>query len=106
MTTTKFFLQGADKAVHEAAEDLTLMLRQSLVSSGWSFEAAYSVTLFYTGERFDYKFDGDFGEDAQTLEFGTENQRPTGSIRKFLNQNQVLQNAYLDNLEKYLGELV
>lgn len=106
MSKTSTFLSEADKAVDNTAKELTSLLRENLLARGWSFEAAMSVSLFYTGERFDYKFEGPYADDAQTLEFGTEVIRPTAEVRKFLNKNELIEKVYLKNLESGLGDLI
>lgn len=106
MSVTNTLLKNADKAIEATAIELTNLLRETLTSRGWSTEAAFSVRLFYTGERFDYKFEGAYAEDAKTLEFGTEQVRPTAEVRKFLNKNEIIEKVYLKHLEKGLGDLV
>lgn len=106
MLTTKAFLSKADEAIEESASELSSLLRDSLVSAGWPLDAALSVELFYTGERFDYRFEGSGAEAAKTLEFGNEAVRPTAEIRKFLNKNEIIEMVYLAKLESQLGDLL
>ena len=106
MLTTKAFLNKADRAIEETASELSSLLRESLTSAGWPIDAAMSVQLFYTGERFDYTFDGPGAESAKTLEFGTEIVRPTAEVRKFLNKNEIIEKVYLAKLETQLGDLI
>ena len=106
MLTTKAFLSKADQAIEDAASELSSLLRDSLVSAGWPLDAALSVELFYTGERFDYKFEGSGAETAKTLEFGNEVVRPTAEVRKFLNKNEIIEKVYLAKLETQLGDLI
>lgn len=106
MSTTSTFLNKADQAIDSTAAELTSLLRSQLLARGWSFDAAMAVSLFYTGERFDYKFEGAYAEEAQTLEFGTEFVRPTAEVRKFLNRSEIMENVYLRKLEAGLGDLI
>jgi hypothetical protein len=104
--TTKAFLGKADRAIEETASELSSLLRDSLTAAGWPFDAAMSVDLFYTGERFDYKFEGTGAEAAKTLEFGNEFVRPTAEVRKFLNKNEIIEKVYVAKLETQLGDLL
>lgn len=106
MLTTKAFLNKADQAIDAAAVELTSLLRENLLARGWSFDAAMAVSLIYTGERFDYIFNGPFAEEAKTLEFGTEFIRPTAEVRKFLNRGELVDKVYLSQLEAELGDLI
>lgn len=106
MLTTKAFLGKADRAIEETASELSSLLKDSLTSAGWPYDAAMSVRLFYTGERFDYTFEGPDAEAAKTLEFGNESARPTAEVRKFLNKNEIIEKTYVANLEAQLGDLL
>lgn len=106
MTATSSYLNKADLAISNAAEELTSLLRSELAASGWSLEDSLSVQVVYTGERFDYKFTGDYAESAQTTEFGNEKVRPNPVIRRFFNRAELFDKIYLRNLEAQLGDLI
>jgi hypothetical protein len=106
VSTTKAFLSKADQAITSSEIELTSILRDHLLASGWTYEAALSVSIVYTGERFDYKFEGASTQEAETLEFGSEEMRPTAAVRKFLNKTNVIEQVYVAQLERQLGELV
>ena len=106
MSTTKTFLSKADQAITSSETELTSILRDHLLANGWPYEAALSVSIVYTGERFDYKFEGASAKEAETLEFGSEETRPTAAVRGFLNKTSVIEQVYMAQLERQLGDLV
>lgn len=106
MSTTSVFLAKADTAITKTAVELTSLLRTNLMSGGWGLEASLSTSIFYTGERFDYKFEGPNADEAMTLEFGSEDVRPTALVRKFLNKSQLIDRVYVSKLETELGDLL
>jgi hypothetical protein len=106
VSTTKTFLSKADQAITSSEIELTSILRDHLLASGWPYEAALSVSISYTGERFDYKFEGAYTQEAETLEFGSEEAQPTAAVRRFLNKTNVIEQVYVAQLERQLGELV
>lgn len=98
--------KSADKAAEEAAYVITNSLYNYLVSAGWSNSAARSIKVISTPSGFDVKFEGPAVEEAQTLEYGDEYTRPTGAIRKFMNQAGALQKILLDRYEEKLGDIL
>lgn len=100
-------LKKADRALSQTEIKLTDALRTYLQSAGWDSEAASAVGLTYEDGQFSFSFiEGKAGERAATLEYGNEDQRPTGAIRKFLNDDKTIQTIYLAELEKQLGDLL
>lgn len=104
--SVKEYLNKADQALSEAAEELTSLLRGELASNGWPLEQTLSVSVIYADGRFDYAFEGEHGELAQLREFGSEQLRPNPVIRRFFNREDLFQKVYLEKLEEQLGDLV
>lgn len=98
--------KSAEEAAEEAAYIITSSLYNYLISAGWSVNAARSVKVVSTASGFDVKFEGPAVEEAQTLEYGDEYTRPTGAVRKFMNQAGALQQVLLDRYEEKLGEIL
>lgn len=97
----------ADKASTETAFIVTQRLREYLVSSNWPVSAAESVSVtFNNNDGFDLVFLGEGASKAQDLEYGTEYERPTAAIRKFLKDQSTIEHIYTARLEAYLGEIV
>lgn len=99
-------LKSLETASKEAAYEITLRLNNHLISSGWPEAAAKSVAVVRTSSGFDVKYDGDAQDEAMALEYGTERQRPTSAVRKFLNDEALLNEVYFSHLEKHLGEIL
>ena len=100
------YLNSTDAAFREAALDLTSDLRERLRAAGFSARAAESVTVLFDGEKFDYDFDGEGAEEAQTLEFGNESKKPLAIIRKFFANEALFEEHVQTNLESKLGGIV
>ena len=99
------YLNNVDSAFKKASLSLTEDLRQELLAAGYSASAAESVVIIFDGEKFDYDFDGDGANEAQTLEFGNESRKPLAVIRKFCSNTNNFESRVEDALRPYLGEL-
>lgn len=99
-------LNAVDTASEEAAYAISLALKTHLVGQGWPRRVAESVKIIRTASGFDVDFEGENADEAQTLEYGNEYRRPTGSVRKFLRNESLLYQLYFDRLEENLGEIL
>ena len=99
-------LKSIETASKEAAYEITLRLTDHLISSGWPESAAKSVQVVRTNSGFDVKYEGEASDSAAALEYGTEEQRPTSAVRKFLNDENLLHEIYFNSIEKHLGEIL
>lgn len=99
-------LKSVDNASKEAAHAITQRLTDHLISSGWPPAAANSVAVVRITSGFDVQYNGDAKDQAMSLEYGTEKQRPTSAVRKFLNNEALLNEIYFSHLEKHLGEIL
>jgi hypothetical protein len=99
-------LKSVDNASREAADAITQRLTDHLISSGWPESAAKSVAVVRTTSGFNVEYDGAAKDQAMSLEYGTERQRPTSAVRKFLNNEALLNEIYFSHLEKHLGEIL
>lgn len=95
-----------NNAASTAAAAITRDLRQYLVSLGWTNTAASAVSVHYSSAAFKVKITGTHKKEAEIFEYGTESQRPTAGIRKYLNRDQAIQEIYFDMLEDALGEII
>lgn len=103
---TQDYLNKADKAIAATVVEVNEELRQFLVEHGYPPKAADSVQVYHDGDDLDFRFEGDGSDDAQTLEYGNEQKPPMGIVRKFFNDTGRIEDIYLKQLEKVLGDLV
>lgn len=94
-----------NKASKEAAVLITTDIQNYLVNAGWSAEAAYSVQITYDASGFGFKFDGSGADKASVLEYGSESERPTAAVRRYLSQSDKPNDILMKRLESHLGEI-
>jgi hypothetical protein len=93
-------------ASRTAAQALTRDIRDYLVSLGWPPQAASAVSIDYEMNDFKVDISGQYADDANVLEYGSQVMRPTAAIRKFFNRDENIHGRYFALIEKALGELV
>jgi len=103
---TQDYLNKADRAIAATVVEVNEELRQHLIDSNYPPKAADSVQVFHDGDDLDFRFEGAGADTAQTIEYGNEKTPPQGSIRKFFNDTSRIEEIYMKNLEKSLGDLV
>lgn len=95
----KQILDAFDSTAELTARKLTANLQRSAVDSGWDANVASSLSVDYSGEKFDVSVPAEYDEAAWKFEYGDGNRRPTGVIRK-LKFGNAESSTFLDMLGK------
>jgi hypothetical protein len=95
----KHILDAFDSTADLAARKLTASLRTSAMDSGWDPQVANSLSVSYSGEKFDVVVPPEHDEAAWKFEYGDGRRRPTAVIRK-LKFGNADSSAFLDLLGK------
>jgi len=91
-------------AGRQSTSTLSRDLREYLVESGWTTEAASAVFVTYDElGGFAVEIKGQHKQAAETLEYGNERLRPTAAIRKYFNSKTNVEEHYQKALEAALG---
>jgi hypothetical protein len=99
----KKLADAARKAAHKTSLLMTSDIRQSAVESGWSNELASNTHVMYDGTSYHVEVRDDLSSQAMDLEYGTPSTRPTAVVRKYANNTQQIEQAFVATLEKELG---
>jgi hypothetical protein len=93
------------KASHKAAQDtasfMTHQLRQSALQHGWDKDVAENTHVEYGSGKFTVKVHPDYSSRAFVHEYGSETQRPTAVIRKYVNDTSVAQGALISQMNEH-----
>lgn len=95
----KHILDAFDSTAELAARKLTANLRRSALDSGWDADVAESLSVNYSGDKFDVVIPPEYDEAAWKFEYGDGYRRPTAVIRK-LKFGNAESSAFLDMLGK------
>lgn len=95
----KHILDAFDSTADLAARKLTANLRSSAMKSGWDPQVASSLSVSYSGDKFDVVVPPEYDEAAWKFEYGDGNRRPTAVIRK-LKFGNAESSTFLDMLGK------
>lgn len=96
-------------AINEAAKQtsryMTGQIRKEAKASGWPRHIAANMGVVYDDNRFQVHVHDRHFEEAQTLEYGTETQRPTAAIRRASNRTKEADQFFTSTLRSIVGEL-
>ena len=99
----KKLADAARKIANQTSLLMTSDLRQSAMDNGWSTEVASNTHIMYDGKSYLVDVRSDLESQAMDLEYGTPDTRPTAAVRKYSNNTQDAENAFITGLEKELG---
>jgi len=99
----KRLADSARKIANQTSLLMTSDLRQSAMDNGWGAEVASNTHVMYDGKSYLIDVRSDLESQAMDLEYGTPSTRPTAAIRKYSNNTQDAENAFVTALEKELG---
>lgn len=99
----KRLADAARKAAHQTSLLMTSDVRQVAMENGWSSEVASNTHIMYDGSSYQVAVREDLESQAMDLEFGTPSTRPTAVFRKYANNTQQVEQAFIATLEKELG---
>ena len=84
---------------------MTGQLRKEAKASGWPRHIVGNMGVIYEDNRFQVHVHDRHFDEAQALEYGTEESRPTAAIRRAGNRTKEADNFFMDSLKNALGEL-
>lgn len=99
----KSLVDSARQAAADTARFITSDLRNHAESSGWDTDTAASMQVMFDGKGYKVEVAADFQNQAMTLEYGSEQQRPTGAVRKYANRTAQAEKVFISSLEKKIG---
>lgn len=99
----KKLADAARKAAHKTSLLMTSDIRQAAMDNGWSSEIASNTHVMYDGTSYHVDVRDDLSSQAMDLEYGTPDRRPTAVLRKYANNTEQIEQAFIATLEKDLG---
>lgn len=99
----KKLVDAARKAAQQTSILMTADLRQSAMDSGWDSDIASNTLVMFDGTQYQVSVHTDFESQAMDLEYGTTATRPTAVFRKYANNTQPIEKAFIASMEKELG---
>lgn len=99
----KKLVDAARKAAQQTSLLMTADIRQSAMDSGWSSDIASNTLVMFDGSQYQVSVHSEFEGQAMDLEYGTPTSRPTAVFRKYANNTQPIEKAFVSSLEKELG---
>lgn len=101
----KKLLEATQKAKQDTAQYMTAQLRQHAIQNGWDADVANTLQVAHENGKFVAKVHPDYADRAFVHEYGTETVRPTATIRKFMNDPHVINNAFMVTLDRRWKEM-
>lgn len=102
----KALKNALDKSIKDLLRQMTEGAQAQAVADGWNPHVAETISVGYSGTDFSITVDEKFHQQAFDEEFGTQEQPPKASLRRFGNQNTAAEAAMVKLLEKYVGEVL
>lgn len=93
--------KAAQKAAHDTARIMTSQLRQHALESGWDADVVNNLSVINKNGKFTTDIHPSYANRAFTHEYGDEHNRPTATIRKYLNDPVHTNNAFMVALEHH-----
>lgn len=96
--------KSLDKASADSARILTSQLRQSALQHGWDQDVVGGLSVDHSNDKFSVKIHRSVADRAFIHEYGSEQKRPTATIRKFLNDSSFAERAFVKRLNHHYGK--
>ena len=97
----KRLLEVTQKAKADTARLMTSQLRQHAHESGWDGDVIDSLQVVHEDGKFRTQIHPDYAARAFTHEYGSETVKPTGTIRKYMNDPIHTGDAFMAALEHH-----
>jgi hypothetical protein len=101
----KKLLEAADKAKQDTARYMTAQLRRQALHHGWDADVVSTLHVSHADGKFSAQVHPDHADRAFVHEYGNEHVRPTAVIRKFMNDPQHVNNAFIVTLNNRWKEV-
>jgi hypothetical protein len=101
----KHIHSAVEQAAKHTSRYMTGQLRKEAKASGWPRHVVGNMGVIYDDKRFQVHVHDKHFNEAQTLEYGTEHNRPTAAIRRSSARTKEAENFFMGALQKIVGEL-
>lgn len=101
----KHIHSAIEQAAKQTSRYMTGQIRKEAKASGWPRHVAANMGVVYENKSFQVHVHDRHFEEAQTLEYGTETQRPTAAIRRSVNRTSEADQFFTSTLRSIVGEL-
>lgn len=101
----KHIHSAVEQAAKQTSRYMTGQLRKEAKASGWPRHIQANMGVIYDDKRFQVHVHDRHLDEAQRLEYGTEQERPTAAIRRSTNRHKEADNFFMGALQKIVGEL-
>lgn len=101
----KKLIEATQKAKQDTARYMTAQLRNHAIQNGWDADVADTLQVTHENGKFVAKVHPDYSDRAFVHEYGDENVKPTATIRKFMNDPKVVNDAFMVTLDKRWKEM-
>lgn len=95
----KKLLAASQRAQQDTARYMTRQLRNSALNAGWDADVVQNLHVVNEDGKFQTKVHPDYADRAFVHEFGNETTRPTAAIRKFGNDGDAYDKAFMVSLK-------
>jgi hypothetical protein len=99
-------LSAIERAAGDAANYMTVDLRDRAHAAGWDHEVAQGLHVSYANGKFAAQVSPEHAERAHYHEYGAEGVRPTAVMRKFASEHSDGHRAFALNLHKRLRDVL
>jgi hypothetical protein len=96
----KKLLEASQKAKQDTARYMTGQLRKQALHNGWDADVVSTLHVTHADGKFSAQVHPDHADRAFVHEYGNERVRPTAVIRKFMNDPQHVNNAFMVTLNR------
>jgi len=95
-------ISAIENAAHDAANYMTVDLRNRAHAAGWDHEVANNLHVLYADGKFSTHVPPKYSDRAHLHEYGSEGVRPTAVLRKFANEHSDGERAFAMNIHHHL----
>ena len=96
----KKLLEASHKAKQDTAAYMTAQLRRQALHNGWDADVVSTLHVTHADGKFAAQVHPDHADRAFVHEYGNETVRPTATIRKFMNDPENVNSAFMVTLNR------